>query len=244
MQNQLYDEVINKLNSMKENRSLENQVKKIDEILYSNGLKSGKDYIISSRYKTVESIAEKLSRKSYKYAGQVTDLAGIKIVFKDLDVTMKAKEIISSNLEVIQEDNYYKDQRNTGYKSIHFNIENENRDVIELQIKDKINDLKQEYCHSHIYKNKGIKEDAKVEINEYMNNVIEDYYRKKEELDIGYFIKEDEQDYFDEILNEKANEKREIKKVSFKGLNEIVKEERERYDPIKEHKDLNKDRER
>lgn len=204
MQNLLYEDSVKKLNEMKNNKIIEKQVMEINEILFLNGLNQDEDFTIASRYKSEESIEEKLSRKSYKYLDQLTDLAGIKIVFKDLNITMKACEIFRNNLEIIKEDDYYKDKRNTGYKSIHFNFEDGNKNVLELQVKDKINDLKQEYCHSNIYKNSLIQEDYKSELNKYMNGVIEKYYSNdiNDNLSLLYKLDKNEEVYFNTELRE------------------------------------------
>ena len=226
MQNQLYEDAIKKLNSMKENKVIENQVREINEILYLNGLSQDEDFIITSRYKSEESIKEKLFRKSYKYLDQLTDLAGIKIVFKDLDITMKACEILRNSLEIIKEDNYYKDKKNTGYKSIHFNFEDDNKDILELQIKDKLNDLKQQYCHSNIYKNSLIREDYKSELNDYMNSFIEKFYsgNEKDRLSLLYKLNESEETYFNKQLEESiANfENRKISPEKHKNFKEKI----------------------
>ena len=208
MQNLLYEDAINKLNETKNNKIIEKQIMEINEILFLNGLNQDEDFTIASRYKSEESIEEKLSRKSYKYLDQLTDLAGIKIVFKDLNITMKACEIFRNNLELIKEDDYYKDKRNTGYKSIHFNLKDSNKNIIELQVKDKINDLKQEYCHSNIYKNNLIKEDYKSEINKYMNRVIEKYYSNdiNDNLNLLYKLDKNDEVYFNTELRESIKE--------------------------------------
>lgn len=208
MQSQLYSEVINKLKSLKENNILEKQVLSINKLLRQNGLVQGEDYIIKSRYKTEKSIAEKLDRKSYKYLDQITDLAGIKIVFKDMSITIRAYEVFKKNLEVVKEDNYYKDSRNTGYKSIHFNLEDKDKNLIELQIKDKLNDLKQEYCHSRIYKNNLIDDNNKQKLNKYINEVIETYLSniyKDGIIDPNIKIKEEEEKYFDDKVKDYLN---------------------------------------
>ena len=214
MQNLLYEDAINKLSEMKNNKIIEKQIMEINEILFLNGLNQDEDFTIASRYKSEESIEEKLSRKSYKYLDQLTDLAGIKIVFKDLNITMKACEIFRNNLEIIKEDDYYKDKRNTGYKSIHFNLEDSNKNIIELQVKDKINDLKQDYCHSNIYKNNLIADEYKDELNEHMNKFVEEFYNQniKNEFNLFYKINEKEETYFNIELREnvKSFESRKI----------------------------------
>lgn len=204
MQNLLYEDAIKKLNSMKENKVIENQVREINEILFLNGLSQDEDFIIASRYKSEESIEEKLVRKSYKYLDQLTDLAGIKIVFKDLDTTMKACEILKENLEIVKEDDYYKDKRNTGYKSIHFNFEDGDGNILELQVKDKLNDLKQQYCHSNIYKNILITEEYKDKLNNHMNSFIEKFYTSTigNRFNLLYEIKENETRYFNTELRQ------------------------------------------
>lgn len=230
MPNSLYNQVISKLNEMKKNKILERLVKEIEAHLDINGIDK-KDFIISSRYKAEDSLKEKLERKSYKYPEQITDLAGAKIVFKDMETTMKGYEALKNNLEVIQEDNYYKDSRSTGYKSIHFNIENGNKDIIELQIKDKVNDLKQEYCHSNIYKNPTIQEEIKPEVNKHMNEFIEDYYKNiSENINVNTKIKEEDEIFFSnefksciEKIKNQEQDLNKSTKVKKSSLDDILK---------------------
>lgn len=250
MQSQLYSQVIDKLKSLKENNILEKQVLSINKLLRQNGLVQGEDYIIKSRYKAEESISEKLDRKSYKYLDQITDLAGIKIVFKDMNTTMRAYEALKNNLEVVKEDNYYKDSRNTGYKSIHFNLEDKDNNLIELQIKDKLNDLKQEYCHSRIYKNNLIDDDKKQDLNKHINDVIETYLLnvyKDGAIEPYIKIKEQEEKYFDDkvkdFLNMINSKVKGNEKISLKEKIEIVKEKAEKINKeIKLEKDIKMER--
>lgn len=231
MQNLLYKDAINKLNEMKNNKIIEKQVMEINEILFLNGLNQDEDFIIASRYKSEESIEEKLNRKSYKYLDQLTDLAGVKIVFKDLDTTMKACEIFREGLGIIKEDDYYKDKRNTGYKSIHFNFEDKDGNILELQVKDKLNDLKQQYCHSNIYKNSLIKEDYRSDLNNHMNDIIEKYYNKitNNNLNLLYELNKNDEYHFNAELRESVRSfeskgKTPEKDKNFKGkinLNEL-----------------------
>ena len=221
MQKNLYEEAIKKINSMKENKVIENQVREINEILFLNGFNQDEDFTIASRYKSEESIEEKLARKSYKYLDQLTDLAGIKIVFKDLDTTMEACKMLRDNLEIIKEDDYFKDTRNTGYKSIHFNLEDKNGNILELQVKDKLNDIKQQYCHSNIYKNTLFREDYKSELNDHMNCFIEKFYNRdmKDKLNLLYKINKEDEAYFNTELKESSKGFKNIKNNTEKDEN-------------------------
>lgn len=106
---------------------------------------------IVSRIKSLQSAIEKMGRKQYTSTDEITDLAGVMIITKNISDIYKIKEILMNYYTLIEENDYINKPR-CGYKSLHLNFlfgETE----IELQIKTYGMRFAQKVIHKYIYKN-------------------------------------------------------------------------------------------
>lgn len=175
----LYNEVRDTLYQMIEGNFLEAQEHKFTVILGKLGFIKNIDYKMSYRYKTEASIKEKLERKHYKRAFQMTDLAGLKIVFKDLATTQQFNEVLLQELDsfICSYNDYYNNPKSSEYKSIHFEFEFDGF-PLEVQIKDCFADLKQSFLHDRVYKNPRYK-DIVDPLNAEMIRILDFHYGDK-----------------------------------------------------------------
>lgn len=77
------------------------------QLLDSSGFFYGFDYSLKGRYKTPQSIIEKIDRKGYKEIQQLTDLMGVSIVCKSQEDVPKIQNIINEHFKCVEISDYY-----------------------------------------------------------------------------------------------------------------------------------------
>jgi ppGpp synthetase/RelA/SpoT-type nucleotidyltranferase len=137
---------------------------------------------VSGRIKSSESIIEKLGRRNKKIE-ELTDIAGIRVVFLTLDALYSGLDKIRSKFNVIEEENYINQPRK-GYRSYHLIIMVEGK-PIEIQLKTLRMADWSEKAHNTVYKNRSLlveKYGEKIvdQAENYMSSIA-DYYSKKDE---------------------------------------------------------------
>ncbi|MGM8060185.1 GTP pyrophosphokinase [Vogesella indigofera] len=102
---------------------------------------------ISSRAKTLESFCEKIIRKSYqKPFEEITDFAGVRIVFLYSDDRKAIENIIEENFSVIEKsDKTDGDDEKFGYGALHYLVKLEN-----YHIGARYDDLKNKICEIQV----------------------------------------------------------------------------------------------
>lgn len=121
------------------------------QLLDSSGFFYGFDYSLKGRYKTPQSIIEKIDRKGYKEIQQLTDLMGVSIVCKSQEDVPKIQNIINEHFKCVEISDYYTHTPKSGYTALHMDIKYKKMPV-EIQIKDTLSKIKQKYIHDRIYK--------------------------------------------------------------------------------------------
>ncbi|MCC2831842.1 hypothetical protein [[Clostridium] innocuum] len=121
------------------------------QLLESSGFFYGFDYSLKGRYKTPQSIIEKIDRKGYKEMKQLTDLMGVSIVCRSQEDVPKIQHIINDHFKCVEISDYYKHTPKSGYTALHMDIKYKTMPV-EIQIKDTLSKIKQKYVHDRIYK--------------------------------------------------------------------------------------------
>lgn len=137
---------------------------------------------VSGRIKTKESIIEKLGRRNKKIE-ELTDIAGIRVVFLTLDSLYSGLDKIRSKFNVVEEENYINQPRK-GYRSYHLIIMVDGK-PIEIQLKTLRMSDWSEKAHDSFYKNRSLlveKYGEKIvdQAENYMSSIA-DYYSKKDE---------------------------------------------------------------
>lgn len=137
---------------------------------------------VSGRIKSSESIIEKLGRRNKKIE-ELTDIAGIRVVFLTLDTLYSGLDKIRSKFNVVEEENYINQPRK-GYRSYHLIIMVEGK-PIEIQLKTLRMFDWSEKAHDTVYKNRSLlveKYGEKIvdQAENYMSSIA-DYYNKKDE---------------------------------------------------------------
>ena len=138
---------------------------------------------IEGRYKELDSIREKIERKAYTDPSQMTDLIGLNIILMSQEQAEKVCSLVRQHYKVSDIDDYYADKRSDGYEAVHLVCEIVPGISCEIQIKDIRSELKQEFCHSRIYKNKSLPAEKKDDINLEMNKSLDAWLENKE-LDV------------------------------------------------------------
>ena len=128
---------------------------------------------VQARIKTVDSIREKVERRKKKVE-ELTDIAGIRVVFLTLDTLYDGLEKIRKNFKVVEEEDYIS-QPKEGYRSYHLLIVVSGK-IIEVQLKTLRMFDWSEPAHETIYKPKSSEVVERMpEISKYRSE-ISDYY--------------------------------------------------------------------
>jgi ppGpp synthetase/RelA/SpoT-type nucleotidyltranferase len=91
--------------------------------------------LIETRLKTLESLKEKILRpgKNYSCLSEITDIAGIRLIIPDYATLPWIHDLIKTNFTVLSEENLLSNQRESGYRAVHYLISIDNR-IAEIQI--------------------------------------------------------------------------------------------------------------
>lgn len=167
-------QIQNKLEELRKSDILNIAKEKISSLLESKFEED--EFLIDARMKTTESCLEKITRKGYHDISQITDLIGVKVTAKSVNDVAVMEGLIKDNCKWVSVNNYYTEKRIDGYKSIHIDIKI-NEIPAEIQIKDAIESMKQDICHSHIYKApipQEIKTISNQDVNIYLDKFLKD----------------------------------------------------------------------
>lgn len=192
-----YSSLIKSIDKYKSDLILEDTSLNIGRLIAESVPRS--NFFINFRYKSNDSVIEKLNRKGYDDIKKVTDLLGIKVVSKTIDEAYLIKDIISNNYKCVNVEDYYSNLKADGYKSIHIDIKINNV-PFEIQVKDNINNMKQDICHSLIYKG-SVPNFIKVKSNYELNSYLDDFFRSRD-FGFGNYIRQGHLDY--DFLKSKA----------------------------------------
>lgn len=166
--------------------------RELTQILKTNGI----DAKIYTRVKDTNKALEKMQRKGYTDIKQLTDLVGAKVVTSNNADIYKIKDIVESKYKVNETNDYISHPKDSGYKSLHMDIEIEGN-KLELQVKTEGMDKAQSITHDILYKNNFSYINKDVELINKLSRKIYEHYSSVEK-DFEYSKKNSLHDYIKE----------------------------------------------
>ncbi|NLN47883.1 MAG: hypothetical protein GX154_02040 [Clostridiales bacterium] len=108
-------------------------------------------FTVLSRIKELDRAIEKIDRKGYTRIDQFTDLAGMKILTRNISDLYKFVGYINNNYQTISADDYIKHPKKSGYKGYHTNFKYKGYNV-ELQLQTYAMAKASQITHDRFYK--------------------------------------------------------------------------------------------
>lgn len=118
--------------------SFKSDIKSVFNFLITDVDNNEHHVIYTYRIKRIDSIISKIRREPTMSLSKMGDIAGCRIITENENEIIKYKELIEKKFEVLKVNNYYKNQKQDGYRALHYYIKSpiNPSKSIEIQIRD------------------------------------------------------------------------------------------------------------